>query len=381
MRRCSQWLQYEGLRYAVEATLRRGAGTIPWQLNEPYPNAWCTCAVDHRGDPKPATGASPGRTRARRAPVRHGRLGRPRRGARDGHVAGAVRRPRRARRRRGRRGRGRRAAGRVRHDVFLLDLGRNRYVMTRAETLEPLLDLPRAELAFAGGVLRNVGTVAALGIVLEDARPYDDPGWITFSDNVLDLLPGEERAVEVGGPVGELRDRGLECRRLARSRRTGPASTASASRAPVSPTRAPRRSRREIRFELERARPTTRVARPGVFYGENRPEAAPASTRATRPDAATSTGWSRLVELPRRPLLDTGRVRERARLAHERGQPRRPGWGRLAWRRPPGRVARLPLPRGAAPLRRLRDAGGPGCSDVPLAAGRVGRARRARGRA
>ncbi|HUQ22600.1 MAG TPA: glycoside hydrolase family 2 TIM barrel-domain containing protein, partial [Gaiellaceae bacterium] len=42
MRRCSQWLQYEGLRYAVEATQRRGAGTIPWQFNEPYPNAWCT---------------------------------------------------------------------------------------------------------------------------------------------------------------------------------------------------------------------------------------------------------------------------------------------------------------------------------------------------
>ena len=54
MRRCSQWLQYEGLRCGVEATLRRGAGTIPWQLNEPYPNAWCTCAIDYRGDPKPA---------------------------------------------------------------------------------------------------------------------------------------------------------------------------------------------------------------------------------------------------------------------------------------------------------------------------------------
>src|SRR5207247_2473930 len=54
MRRASQWLQYEGLRYAVEATLRRGAGTIPWQLNESYPNAWCTAAVDHHGDPKPA---------------------------------------------------------------------------------------------------------------------------------------------------------------------------------------------------------------------------------------------------------------------------------------------------------------------------------------
>ena len=37
------------MRPRVEATLRRGAGTIPWQLNEPFPNAWCTCAVDYRG--------------------------------------------------------------------------------------------------------------------------------------------------------------------------------------------------------------------------------------------------------------------------------------------------------------------------------------------
>src|SRR5688500_15118688 len=54
MRRASQWLQYEGLRYAVEATLRRGAGTIPWQFNEPVANAWRTTAVDQRGDAKAA---------------------------------------------------------------------------------------------------------------------------------------------------------------------------------------------------------------------------------------------------------------------------------------------------------------------------------------
>ncbi len=146
MRRCSQWLQYEGLRYAVEATLRRGAGTIPWQLNEPYPNAWCTCAVDHRGDPKPAyygvARAYGGAPTARFATCG---VGRPRRGARDG------RRHRRA---------SSTSTARVvaeveegelvapldafAHDVFLLDLGRNRYVMTRTENLAPLLDLPRA---------------------------------------------------------------------------------------------------------------------------------------------------------------------------------------------------------------------------------------------
>jgi len=73
------------------------------------------------------------------------------------------------------------------YDVFLLDVSGNRYVMTRAETLAPLLDLPRTTLELAGGVLRNTGPVAAIGVVT--------------SDDVLDLLPGEERATE--GTVAE----------------------------------------------------------------------------------------------------------------------------------------------------------------------------------
>lgn len=55
--RASQWVQYEGLRYAVEAGRRgqwRNAGTLPWQLNEAWPNASCTNAVDYFGYPKPA---------------------------------------------------------------------------------------------------------------------------------------------------------------------------------------------------------------------------------------------------------------------------------------------------------------------------------------
>ena len=96
------------------------------------------------------------------------------------------------------------------HDVFVLDLGpRSRYVMTRTENLSPLLDLQRASLHVERTprnrlLLGNVGSVAALGVVLEDARPYDEPGWVTFSDNVLDLLPGETREIELGGPVGDL---------------------------------------------------------------------------------------------------------------------------------------------------------------------------------
>ena len=214
MRRCSQWLQYEGLRYAVEATLRRGAGTIPWQLNEPYPNAWCTCAVDHRGDPKPAywgvARAYAGVPSARFATAAWGGLGEARATVTvpacfvdlDGSVVAEV-------------DEGELTAplDAFAHDVFLLDVGaRSRYVMTTTESLSPLLELPRTQLALerAGDTvsLANVGPVAALGIVLEDARPYDGSGWVTFSDNVLDLLPGEKREIEVEGPVGELRVEG-----------------------------------------------------------------------------------------------------------------------------------------------------------------------------
>jgi beta-mannosidase len=52
-----QFLQAEGLRYAVEANRRRKwrcSGTLPWQFNEPWPNAIGTSAVDYYGQTKPA---------------------------------------------------------------------------------------------------------------------------------------------------------------------------------------------------------------------------------------------------------------------------------------------------------------------------------------
>jgi len=57
LRRASQLLQATGLAYAVEADRRRHpqcSMVLPWQLNESYPNAWCTSAVDYWGHPKPA---------------------------------------------------------------------------------------------------------------------------------------------------------------------------------------------------------------------------------------------------------------------------------------------------------------------------------------
>ncbi|MEV6293814.1 hypothetical protein AB0M41_26035 [Streptomyces sp. NPDC051896] len=72
----------------------------------------------------------------------------------------------------------------------------------------PLLDLPPARIEAVaepheestgrGRIrLRHVDGPAAPGLIFEDARPYDCPGWAVFGDNVIDLLPGEETAVDV----------------------------------------------------------------------------------------------------------------------------------------------------------------------------------------
>lgn len=53
----SQFLQAEGLRYAIEANRRRKwhcAGTSPWQFNESWPNLSCTNVLDYSGQPRPA---------------------------------------------------------------------------------------------------------------------------------------------------------------------------------------------------------------------------------------------------------------------------------------------------------------------------------------
>ncbi|MFL5928276.1 MAG: glycosyl hydrolase 2 galactose-binding domain-containing protein [Gaiellaceae bacterium] len=190
LRRASQWLQYDGLRYAVEANMRRArsVGVLPWQFNESFPNAWCTAAVDWHGEPKPAywgvarayrdgnptaqfaTCAWGGETHVR-AVLHGGATGRLVNV--DGTVVAEAREE---------------IAAPVAElsDVFVLDLdGRNRYVMTTAETLAPLLDLPRTTLTLEDGRVRNSGDVVAVGVLLDGE----------VDDNVIDLLPGETRTV------------------------------------------------------------------------------------------------------------------------------------------------------------------------------------------
>ncbi len=51
----SQYIQAEGIRYALEANRRRAfrnCGSIVWQFNEPWPNVSCTCMVDYYYNPK-----------------------------------------------------------------------------------------------------------------------------------------------------------------------------------------------------------------------------------------------------------------------------------------------------------------------------------------
>ena len=242
--RASQFLQFEGLRYALEANRRRkyhNSGSLPWQFNEPYPNAACTSAVDYHAQPKPvyyavarayaclalsarfATQAWAGRemfeaevwlcnsgaAEARRAvhlqmrilgvdgTLHENRLEEvfygPNRAVRLAHFRWPL--------------------AELAGDIFFFDLelqapdgsrlAGNRYLFTNQATLASLLSLPLTRLSIdhraSGAVwqieLRNTGHQAAIGLWLEDDRQLDAAGGVYFSDNYLLLLPGESRAI------------------------------------------------------------------------------------------------------------------------------------------------------------------------------------------
>jgi beta-mannosidase len=239
MIRASQFLQADGLRYAVEAHRRRAfasVGVIPWQFNEPVPNAWCTAAVDHTGTAKPAY---------------HwvGRAYRPRhvcakldRQAFAGHdtieaavwfwsdepvsgpvpvrarfldlagtvlversftvepadaravLAGSIAVPARA-------------SG---TDVLLLDLtagqAANRHLLTRTGDFAELTRLARADVSVTAAAdggdswlveLAHRSGPAAVFLRLLDDRPHGTPGFWRCDDNGIDLLPGETTKLRV----------------------------------------------------------------------------------------------------------------------------------------------------------------------------------------
>jgi beta-mannosidase len=258
LRTASQWLQATGLGYAVEGNRRRwsrNSGSLPWQFNEPYPFAWSTCAVDHRGDAKPAYHA----VRRAYAPIsvtaRFGRAALEGATTFDAAVwavsdhdvvtGGAVTatlvtaegerlgeerwtvdlpddRPLEVGRLAADRG------GRAFPDVFFLDLrladaegtvvAANRYTFSGAANLGPLFDLQAATVtldATSDGdcwtiAIHHTAGPAAVALAVSDARPIDARGWAVPSDGGFDLLPGEARSIDV-----RWRDAPVDGRRLA----------------------------------------------------------------------------------------------------------------------------------------------------------------------
>jgi beta-mannosidase len=270
--RATQLLQFEGLRYAVEADRRRkyhSSGSLPWQLNEPYPMAACTSAVDYFGRPKPAYYAVAAAYEPLHVSARFERQ------AWAGHetfqaevwannsrledvpatlqlaLAGlggrlyaarseSVTCPADAAARLTAVSHALRA---IEDEVFFLDLrltgtgaqvlSHNRYLFVRGASLAPLLAVPATELeaevvpaplpAPLSGerqaskepslwqvTLRNRGATAALMVWLEDAREVDAPGYAAIEPNYFCLLPGEARQVLVTWAGIPQEDRKLE---------------------------------------------------------------------------------------------------------------------------------------------------------------------------
>ena len=256
--RGTQFTQFEGVRYAIEANRRRSfhnSGSIPWQFNEPYPMAACTSAVDYFGEPKPVyygvrRAYSPTALTARYdrltwdgcetfeaelwvAPQEGTRLENARLVWRlvglDGtEYAGGERslsssddHPLKA-------GQARFPIRKMRPDdpeketssFFLLDLSltdanggalaANRYLFTTEATLAPIFSPPETQVAarvWQDGsdwlvTLSNTGSLTALYVQLaldKDPRAPENlcQGWANLSANYFCLLPKEEKVVRV----------------------------------------------------------------------------------------------------------------------------------------------------------------------------------------
>ncbi len=244
--RAVQFLQADGLRYAIEANRRRKyrcSGVIPWQFNEPYPMAASTSAVDYYAQPKPAyytvaraydplrvtalfpTQAWAGHEKFEaqvwvanstldeidEAVLEARLIGSngdcyhadtlpaciPANSA--AHLIGL-----------------RWSLDTVVEPVFFLDLAmrnsdgelisENRYAFSRTADFKPFLRLPQTKVTASlapveDGSLRltlsNTGSTVAFNAWIEDTNPVGSPHHPLFSDNYLTLLPGESRTVSV----------------------------------------------------------------------------------------------------------------------------------------------------------------------------------------
>lgn len=249
--RASQFLQAEGLRYAIEANRRRAprnSGTIPWQMNESYPNAYCTAAVDFYGRPKPAYYAVARAYRSIAVTARFDTMaweGRDRfeaevylidfRSLRDAYAN--VRTAELVAQLRDVGGHVIRtwvaatdiaserlvmhvldldmSVSEIPSDVFFLDLhlfdeegtlhAENRYLFSRTNTLKPLrtVDMTTLHMCWMKNAeetlltIRNDGSTAAIAVQLEDTLPLGADCFMYFSDSYFHLFPGETRQIEM----------------------------------------------------------------------------------------------------------------------------------------------------------------------------------------
>ena len=243
--RATQFIQADGLRYALESDRRRkyhNSGTLPWQFNEPYPMAACTSAVDYFARPKPVYYAVARayalmlvsarfptqawgeferfdaeawvsnshersysdvilrmRLLGTRGDVYAERTETVSVGANCAVKLAALQEPLPV----------------IPEDAFFLDLQlldadgvllcQNRYAFSRTEALAPLLACPSTTLSISSQAseseqtvtLTDSGETAAMFVWLEDARDLTASGYAYFDDNYFCLLPGESRTVTV----------------------------------------------------------------------------------------------------------------------------------------------------------------------------------------
>jgi beta-mannosidase len=241
----TQFIQADGLRYALEADRRRkyhNSGTLPWQFNEPYPMAACTSAVDYYARPKPSYYAvsrayalllisarfdtsawgdweqfeaqiwisnsyersysdatlqmrllgADGSIYAERTEIVSF-------GANCSALLSSLQES---------------LAG-IPEEVFFLDLQlfdpdgaflcHNRYIFSGTTTLAPLFAYSPASLSTSSRrngsdqilTLTNTCQTTAMFVWLEDARDLNASGYAYFDDNYFSLLPGESRNVTV----------------------------------------------------------------------------------------------------------------------------------------------------------------------------------------
>jgi beta-mannosidase len=254
--RATQFMQADGLRYALESDRRRkyhNSGTLPWQFNEPYPMAACTSAVDYYARPKPSYYAVSRAYASLLVSARFNSL------AWEGsepfeaevwvsnsheesysNVTLKIALV-------GRGGKiyaersetisfGPNCAAKlavfqqsledIPEEVFLLDmqllesdgsaLASNRYTFSHTATLAPLLAAARTTLFISSSLtgdeqavtLTNGGETVAMFVWLEDARDLNASGYAYFEDNYFCLMPGESHTVKVtwvGVPAEERR--------------------------------------------------------------------------------------------------------------------------------------------------------------------------------